>query len=513
MSDRERTLLAAWAVLAALLIGVHLGGYPLLDADEGRNGEVGREMASTNDYVMPRLDALPYLDKPIVYFASEAGAMEVLGPTEFAARFPAWLYTVLTALLLAWFAARVGMDPAVSAIVFLSMPLAIAFARTVIFDSALSLFITLATIAFYLAVEEERKRWSVIAWAAIGFGVITKGPVAIALPLLVALTYAIWRRRARAIWSAAGLGLFVLVVAPWVWAISRAVPDFLHYVLVTETAERLTTGALKRTGPPWYFIPYLIGGAFPWVFALRWRTKEWIDRYLLLWLAVPFVFFSLSQSKRPQYILPLMVPVALLVARQLRLRAAAWALAVFGLLLAAATPFVRLRAEFAGPARTAALVLGIAAVICGAAALVRPKIAIAALSLPALIIPAVTNPVMNAIAERRSTKALVSQLPRGEVIGIEAFTGSMAFYLQRPVVVVSPDGDEFTSNYIMRHYARFVSDPAGTLRPVSWLGQALAPGRVIVVRDNDRVHRALLEQHGARAIAEGAHFVAYTMPR
>jgi len=36
---------------------------------------------------------------------------------------------------------------------------------------------------------------------------------------------------------------------------------------------------------------------------------------------------------------------------------------------------------------------------------------------------------------------------------------------------------------------------------------------VIVVRDNDRVHRALLEQHGARAIAEGAHFVAYTMPR
>jgi len=24
-------------------------------------------MAATNDYVMPRLDGLPYLDKPIVY--------------------------------------------------------------------------------------------------------------------------------------------------------------------------------------------------------------------------------------------------------------------------------------------------------------------------------------------------------------------------------------------------------------------------------------------------------------
>ena len=46
-------------------------------------------MAATNDYVMPRLDGLPYLDKPIVYFAAEAAAMEVLGPTEPAARLPA----------------------------------------------------------------------------------------------------------------------------------------------------------------------------------------------------------------------------------------------------------------------------------------------------------------------------------------------------------------------------------------------------------------------------------------
>src|SRR5438045_4337238 len=103
----ERGALIAWSVVAAIAIGWQLGGYPLLDADEGRNGEVGREMAATNDYVMPRLDGLPYLDKPIVYFAAEAAAMEVLGPTELAARLPAYLFTLLTALLVFLFARRV----------------------------------------------------------------------------------------------------------------------------------------------------------------------------------------------------------------------------------------------------------------------------------------------------------------------------------------------------------------------------------------------------------------------
>src|SRR5882724_4032865 len=166
-------LLTIWCLLAAAALFVQLGGHPLLDADEGRNGEVGREMAATNDYVMPRLDALPYVDKPIVYFAAEALAMEVLGPTETAARLPALLFTLLTAALVAWFARRVWGDTEtawLSAIVMLAMPLAVGFAHMVIFDSALSFFITAAMMGFYLSIEEGHKRWATLAWLAIGLG-------------------------------------------------------------------------------------------------------------------------------------------------------------------------------------------------------------------------------------------------------------------------------------------------------------------------------------------------------
>jgi len=523
--------LKPWLAVVVVAIAIHLGGHPLFDADEGRNAEVAREMAATNDYVMPRLNTLPYLDKPIVYFAAEAAVMEVLGPTEVAARLPSYLFTLATAAVLFWFAKRVwgGDAPFVAAIAFLATPLVIAFARTVIFDSALMFFTTVALAAFYFAIEERASRWSILGWVAMGFAMITKGPVTFILVLAVAVPFA-WKRKAlRYVFSILGIVLFVAVCVPWVWGVSQVVPEFLRYVLVTETAARMATDELQRTGPPWYFLPYLLGGALPWsiVALASWKQLRKPDPatlYCVLAIAIPLVFFSLSQSKRPQYILPLMAPLALLLARiweEARTRAAAIVLATFGVLFLIGSFFAHrttMRPELAAVADETALAFGAAFAIGGFAALFakRRELVFIALTLPMIALPLLANPLLNAIGERRSAREFIAELkphvtPATEVIGVEAFSGSMAFYLQRSLTVVTRDASELTSNYLIRKHQQYTSDPRSPLKPLVWFERSLAATnpRVYVVREQDAVWRRMLEARGWKLIADGGRHVAY----
>jgi hypothetical protein len=168
-----------------------------------------------------------------------------------------------------------------------------------------------------------------------------------------------------------------------------------------------------------------------------------------------------------------------------------------------------------------AITIGILALLCGIVAYVferRSYVALIALALPVILIPLLGNPLMNAVGERRSTRTFIDKLRPytigADVVGVEAFTGSMAFYLGRPITVLSPDAEEFTSNYLIRHYERFANASDSPLRTMDRV-DALFDGtqRVFIVRNKDVKNRAAVEAHGARLIAENPHFVAYTMRR
>jgi 4-amino-4-deoxy-L-arabinose transferase-like glycosyltransferase len=461
--------------------------------------------------------------------------MEVLGPTVLAARLPSLLFTLATLALVGWFGARLfGRNGGwVAAIVTASTPFALAYSRTVIFDSTLTFFVVLALMSFYMAVETATTDetaataglgWTTLAWAAMALGVLTKGPIAIAVPLMVAIPFMIWRRRWRAVLDPLSVLVFAALVAPWVFAVLRQVPDFLHYVLVTETAQRLTTDELRRTGPVWYFLAILPAAALPWsVVALgSWRILRWRDRYgnmdgrivyLLLWIVVPLIFFSLSQSKRPQYVLPLVPAIALMVAaawhsrpkRLPGLRLASGVVIAIGVFLLAGSRLipnpVPASTNVAPAIPGTALMLGLACIAAGVLALVsrgRNHLALLALAIPVASIPLASQRLMAEIGRDRSAAEIARAIESAtgldaRVIGVGTLPLSLPFYLKRTVLLSTADGSELTSNYIIRHYDSYAGQV--TLRSADYWRNALiectTPTVFVVGVDNDPAREQL----------------------
>ncbi len=541
-------------IAAVLALGFNLGGYPLFEPDEGRNAEVAREMAETNDYLLPHLDGLPYLDKPVVYFAAAAGVMEILGPTETAARLPAFLFTVATIAVVVRFGRRRwGTDTGwLAGLALATTPLVLAYARTTIFDSALACFTTIAIIAFW----EGRP---VLAWAAMGLGAITKGPVAMLIPLATLVPYALLTgfpppRAVRRLFPLAGLAVFAVVALPWFLAVSARIPDFPHYVFVRETFERVTTTRFHRTAPLWYYLPIVPVAAFPWIVPALGRLKNWrwawlgrkVNPYaqdtilLACWVLGPLLFFTLNKSKLPQYVLPLMPAFAIAAARLISRQASelgggigtarrtyAALAAILGLALASLTIWlpapISLTPAERGAIPPVALALGIALLIsaalvwyAGRSAHQRPAVGVIGYALVGITVPLMASRLLAAVGEDRSsaTLAQVIQNTGGgstEVVGVGAFPPSLPFYLRRVVPVATAHGRELTSNYIADHYEQFLHRPGSPLEPPDAWRDRLARCKrptVFVARANDARIRAALEPQLPLLALEG-QYAAY----
>jgi 4-amino-4-deoxy-L-arabinose transferase-like glycosyltransferase len=483
-----------WVLLFTFSMFTGLSSRPLTEPDEGRNAEIGREMLAADDYVLPRLNALPNADKPPVSAVLVAGSFRLLGVSEASARLPSALATLLTALLTGALAVRLFGSGAgwLAGGAFLVSPLTWTYGQIVILDPLFTLCVVAAIAAFYLAVEaailkrpRTRLAWSLAGWACIAVAILTKGPVGLLLPLLVMTPYAAWRRSLLAVLDWRGALLAAALVAPWVWMIEARLPGFLRYVLLVETWERVTADTLHRSKPFWYFIPMLLIGAFPWSAvaisgvsrALKaWRTDRWRSadpRWVLLalWILLPLIFFSLSRSKLPHYVLPLAPAFSLLMAGLWAspkspelpgLRGASWTWLVVGAVcgIAAFLPVLR---DLAEPWRSQALVLALVGCAAGIAAgligLSQRSLAASAavwiVSSPVLLLLMAAQPFLvslsNELSSRDLAEAIRSALPAGgQVVGVHAFPPSLPFYLKRPLEVASSDGSELTTPFRRR---------------------------------------------------------------
>src|SRR5436309_9235486 len=219
MTDLPRAL--AGGVLLALVGGAlffpGLGAHPLLDPDEARHAEVAREMAEARGIrrlLLPTLDFRPYREKPPGYYWLVTAAFGLLGPGEAGARLPSAVAAFVTLLALyAYAVPRFGLAGALGAGLAAATSVGwFALARYGNLDMTLTACVALGVLAglAWLDSPSPRRRL-LLPYVFAAFGVLVKGPLAIALvagPLAIAALV----HRPRPALAELGLGRGILIV-------------------------------------------------------------------------------------------------------------------------------------------------------------------------------------------------------------------------------------------------------------------------------------------------------------
>lgn len=336
----------ALALLWTVLLLVALAFRPLMPIDETRYVGVAWEMWTRGDWLVPHLNGAPYADKPPLLFWVIKAGWTVLGVGELWPRLVTPLFG-LASLGAAWVLARRlwpgerGVAQLVPWILLGSL-LWTVFATVTMFDLINALFSVLGATGLVMAWRGQgRAGWALFA-AAIGLGVLTKGPVILVYLLPVALL-APWWARPRPNWLAWYGGLVLALAAGAAMALAWAMPAasaggeaYRDAIFWGQTAGRLAD-SFAHARPFWWYLAALPVLLFPWaLWPPLWRglrraffaggTGEAADagvRFCLAWAVPGLLILSLISGKQPHYLLPLFPPFALVAAFALVREAAA----------------------------------------------------------------------------------------------------------------------------------------------------------------------------------------------
>ncbi|RAU48136.1 MULTISPECIES: lipid IV(A) 4-amino-4-deoxy-L-arabinosyltransferase [unclassified Pseudomonas] len=330
------------AVAFGLAYLLPLGFHGLWIPDETRYAQVAQEMLHSGNWAAPHFMGLRYFEKPAAGYWLIAVSQAIFGENLFGVRFASALTTGLTGVLVYLLASQLWEDAQkrfACALLFLSFMFVAGQAGYANLDPQFTLWVSLSLAAFWLAVHRTGNI-RLLYWALLGvacaLGFMTKGFLALAMPVLVALPYMLWQRRLRELFTFGPVAVLVatLISLPWALTVQVREPDFWHFFFWHEHIRRFAGEDAQHAQPWWFYLPLLVAACLPWAVLLPATLRQaWHQRrleatgFLLLWLWVPLIFLSAAKGKLPTYILPCLVPLALLMGSALvdRLRTGAMA--------------------------------------------------------------------------------------------------------------------------------------------------------------------------------------------
>lgn len=341
-------------VICVVLCAASLWARPIFPIDETRYMTVAWEMKQSGNYLVPSLNQEVYHHKPPVLFWLINLMWAIFGVSQSAAMIVPYLASFCLLMLTARLARRLypqHLDAPLLAVALLggSLPFVI-YANLIMFDVLLSVLVVLGITAIWDFVKWDsgksgRSIHILILGAAIGIGILTKGPVMLLHLAFVLLGIKFWHdanekdeesgKADKALGDGAPRAYFKSFTAAFIlgvlmalcWAIPAAIyggKEFADKIFWGQTAGRVVNAFDHQRPFYWYltFVPIFV---LPWAlspalwrgarnfFASKIPTDTAVKKFLLIWIIPVFVAFSLISGKQIHYLVPLLPGLTLLM--------------------------------------------------------------------------------------------------------------------------------------------------------------------------------------------------------
>jgi len=516
----------AWPIL--LIFGValdlvNLGGYPLYTKGEPREAVTVFDIVHGGGVLLPQRAGVEIPSKPLLmHWLAALVSLVAGGVNEFSVRLPS-AGLAITGVIVCYFYVRRLFDDVTALIAALILGTTFQYLQAATgarVDMTLTFFMEVAFFEFLLMAEGMTRR-RMLLYVAIALAVLTKGPIGLILPGLVALIWIALERR----WTLLRemnlvRGALVVLVLAGGWYLAALIeggPEFFRKQILTENLLRFSGGGDFHEGHihPFYYMELaLFAGFMPWTILLpivgvqAARAPLAVDprlKYIFVWFTAVLIFYNLPQSKRGVYLLcmyPAFATIIAIYVRQAIMRPAPartyvhWiarfsgfamlmlgsaALVTLAMLVASpgevanllqaasirAPAFTRILISTVGEHWMLALALPLLVVVLGVRLIVtRPLVERTVLAIAAAMVfvtVAVNVVVVPAIANTLSLKDFTDRamkvVDNSPVGYLNALNYDVAFYSRRTIPIVS-QRDPDMPQYLIAWRALFDSLPA-----------------------------------------------------
>jgi 4-amino-4-deoxy-L-arabinose transferase-like glycosyltransferase len=337
-----------WLLLLAIFGAQVIGAFaiPLMDIDAAQYASISREMLERNSFLQIFDLGKDYLDKPPMLFWLSALSMKIFGVYDWAYRLPSLIFLGI-ALYATFKFAHLKYNQTVAYLAVLVLASCQAFfliAHDVRTDTMLMGWVILSI--WLIAKWESSNRPTDFIWAmvAIAGGMMTKGPIALVVPILAFAPQWFFEKK----WSLffkpiyiVGIIIIGILLLPMSWGLYQQydlhpgklinnipIESGLKFYYWTQSFGRYTgENYYHEMSYPTFLLENMLWSFLPWIFIFLWAFvikaitivkeglfKVHVERISFFGFLLTYLVLSRSQAQLPHYIFVVFPLAAILVA-------------------------------------------------------------------------------------------------------------------------------------------------------------------------------------------------------